>query len=129
MLKEFRDFVFRGNLLDLAVAVVLATAFGAVLAAFTDGILMALIAAIVGEPSFDSVILELGDGQILIGRFLTAVVNFLLIAAALFVILKAAAKATRRTDDQAGDTPSPTDEAVLLAEIRDLLAQRGRDDQ
>ena len=119
MFKEFKEFVFRGNLLDLAVAVILATAFGAVVVAFTDGVLMAFVAAIVGEPNFDSVILEVGDGEILIGTFLTAVVNFLIIAAVLFAILKAAAGTQRRKADT--DTPAPSDEAVLLTEIRDLL--------
>ena len=121
MLQEFKDFIFRGNLLDLAVAVILATAFGAVVVAFTDGILMAFVAAIFGEPNFDSVIIDIGDGQILIGTFLTALVNFLIIASVLFLILKAAAKAQRTK--AAEETPIPTDETVLLTEIRDLLSR------
>ena len=122
MLQEFKQFIFRGNLLDLAVAVVIGVAFGTVIDAFTDGIIMAFIAAIVGEPSFDSITIDLGDGQILVGTFLTAVVNFLIIAAALFVILKAAAAAQKPKAEPAADAPAPTDEALLLTEIRDLLA-------
>ena len=126
MLQEFKAFIFRGNLLDLAVAVILGVAFGAVVSAFTDGIIMALIAAIVGEPSFDSIKINLGDGQILIGTFLTAVVNFLIIAAVLFVILKAASAAQKPKAEPAADAPAPTDEALLLTEIRDLLAAQQR---
>lgn len=125
MLQEFKDFIFRGNLLDLAVAVILAGAFGLVVNAFTDGILMAFIAAIFGQPSFDSITIPLGDGEILIGTFLTAVVNFLIVAAALFVILKAAAAAQRTKADPADDAAAPTDEAILLTEIRDLLRTSG----
>ena len=129
MLQEFKAFIFRGNLLDLAVAVILGVAFGAVVSAFTDGIVMAFVAAIFGEPSFDAVVLNLGDGRILIGRFLTEVLNFLIIAAVLFVILKAAAAAQRPKAEPAADAPAPTDEALLLTEIRDLLAaQRGSGD-
>lgn len=125
MLQEFKAFLFRGNLLDLAVAVILGVAFGAVVSAFTDGIIMAFIAAVFGQPSFDSISIGLGDGEILIGVFLTALVNFLIIAAALFAVLKAAEKAQRRKVDPAGDAPAPTDEAILLTEIRDLLRQQG----
>lgn len=124
MLQEFKAFLFRGNLLDLAVAVILGVAFGAVVTAFTDGIIMALIAAMFGQPSFDSITIALEDGAILIGSFLTALVNFVIIAAVLFAVLKAAERAQRRKDDPAGDAPAPTDEAVLLTEIRDLLRQQ-----
>ena len=126
MLQEFKAFIFRGNLLDLAVAVIIGVAFGAVVDAFTNGIVMAFIAAIVGEPSFDSVKINLGDGQILIGTFLTAVVNFLIIAAVLFAILKAASAAQKPKAEPAADAPAPTDEALLLTEIRDLLAAQQR---
>lgn len=126
MLREFRQFIMRGNIVDLAVAVILGAAFGVVVSSFTDGVLMAFVAAIVGEPNFDSVTFEVGDGVIQIGTFLTALVNFVIIAAALFLILKAMEKAmsTRRKDDADADTPAPSDEAVLLTEIRDLLASR-----
>ena len=126
MLQEFRQFIMRGNIVDLAVAVILGAAFGLVVSSFTNGVLMALIAAIVGEPNFDSVTFEVGDGVIQIGTFLTALVNFVIIAAVLFLILKAMEKAmsSRRKDDADAETPAPSDEAILLTEIRDLLASR-----
>lgn len=120
---EFKAFVLRGNVLDLAVAVVLGTAFGAVVSAFTDGVLMAFVAAVVGEPNFDEVIWELGDGEILIGTFLTAVVSFLLVAAALFVVLRVAARVRPAQKEPVEEAPAPSDEVVLLTEIRDLLAR------
>ena len=126
MLQEFKQFIMRGNILDLAVAVILGVAFGLVVSSFTDGVLMAFIAAIVGKPNFDDVTFEIGDGVIRIGTFLTSVVNFVIIAAVLFLLLKAIEKATssRRKDDADAETPAPSDEAVLLTEIRDLLASR-----
>lgn len=64
MLHRYKAFLFRGNLLDLAVAFILGVAFAAVVTAFTDGVVMALIAAVFGQPSFDAVIWHVGDGQI-----------------------------------------------------------------
>ena len=127
MLKEFKAFIMRGNVLDLAVAVIIGAAFGLVVQAFTDGILMAFIAAIFGQPSFESITIDIGDGELLVGEFLNAVINFLIIAFALFMIVKTfAALETRRRSGELSpeETPAPTDEALLLAEIRDLLKQR-----
>lgn len=124
MLKEFKNFIFRGNLLDLATAVILGVAFNAVVQALVNGVLMPLIAAIVGKPNFDELTLGIGDGVVLYGTFLTQLVNFLIVAAVIFVILKAATRAQKlraTTDVPDEDAPPPSDEAVLLAEIRDLL--------
>jgi large conductance mechanosensitive channel len=124
VVNEFKGFVLRGNVLDLAVAVIIGAAFATVVSAFTDGVLMAIVAAIVGEPNFDRVILRLGDGEILVGSFLTAAVNFLLVAAALFVVLKAASRMKPAKPKPEEEAPAPSDEALLLAEIRDLLRAR-----
>jgi large conductance mechanosensitive channel len=121
LVGEFKAFILRGNVLDLAVAVIIGIAFGAVVKAFTDGILMAFVAAVFGEPNFDRVIVHLGDGRILIGTFLTALVNFLLIALVLFFVIKAAALLMTRKSEPAEEAPVPSDEALLLTEIRDLL--------
>ena len=125
MLDDFKAFLFRGNLLDLAVAVILGVAFGAVVTAFTDGILMAFIAAVFGQPSFDSITIGLGDGALLIGVFLTALMSFVIVAGVLFLVLKAAERAQRAKVDPAAEAPVPTDEAILLTEIRDLLRSQG----
>ncbi len=121
LVAEFKAFILRGNVLDLAVAVIIGVAFGAVVDAFSKGILMALIAAIFGQPNFDSITIHLGDGRIAVGAFLTALMNFLLIAFALFVVIKAAARLMPRKPEPAEETPVPSDEALLLTEIRDLL--------
>ena len=119
VLKEFREFAFRGNLLEIAVGLILALAFSAVVSAFVEGIVMAFIAALFGEPSFDSIVWTVGDGQIAIGSFITALVNFLIVAWVLFLIVRTANRFRR---DPAA---APISEDVqLLREIRDLLAQR-----
>jgi large conductance mechanosensitive channel len=89
MLKGFRDFILRGNVVDLAVAVIIGTAFGAVVTAMTKGIIMQFVAAIVKTPDFDKLAFDLHGTPINYGPFLTATLNFLIIAAVIyfFVVL------------------------------------------
>jgi large conductance mechanosensitive channel len=84
MLKGFRDFILRGNVVDLAVAVVIGTAFGAVVTAFTKGVIMQFVAAIVKTPDFDKLSFYLHGTPINYGPFLTATLNFLIIAAVVY---------------------------------------------
>jgi large conductance mechanosensitive channel len=128
LLNDFRKFIERGNVIDLAVAVILGIAFGAVVKAFTDKVLMPLIAALTGgnRVSFDYTVTVRGT-EIQWGAFVTEFVNFLIIAFSVFLIVKAfeAAKNLRhRADD---DQEIKLTEVELLEEIRDLLAaQQGR---
>ena len=89
MLKGFRDFILRGNVVDLAVAVIIGTAFGAVVTAFTKGIVMQFIAAIVKVPDFDKLSFYLNGTPINYGPFLTATLNFLIIAAVVYFFMVA----------------------------------------
>ncbi len=120
MIQEFKDFINRGNVLDLAVAVVLGAAFGAVVTSFVDDVLMQLIAAVVGEPDFSSLTLDLGDSDVLYGSFLTAVISFLLIALGVFIVVKAVNALKREKAEE----PAGPSETELLTQIRDLLQQR-----
>lgn len=126
MLKDFKTFLFRGNLLDLAVAVVIGAAFGAVVASFVKDVVTPIIAAVGGEPDFSRLTISVGDGRIAYGTFLNNVFSFVVVAAVMYVLLKAASRAQklRATTDEPDDAaPPPSDEAVLLAEIRDLLRE------
>lgn len=89
IIAEFKAFAFRGNLIDLAVAVILGLAFNQVVQSIVDGVLMPLVAAIFGQPDFDSLHIDVGEAAILYGLFLTALVKFFLIALALFFIVRA----------------------------------------
>jgi len=120
MLREFKEFALRGNLLEVAVGLVIALAFTAVVTAVIDGVLMPLIAAVFGQPSFDAIVWTIGDDRdatrILIGSFITALVNFLIIAWVLFLIVKAANRLMPKEDE-----PGAPTEVELLTEIRDSL--------
>src|ERR1700722_17219823 len=87
MLKGFRDFILRGNVMDLAVAVIIGGAFTAIVNALTKNIINPLLGAIIGKPNFDYLVLHIHGGEIEYGSFLTAVVNFLLIAAVVYFFL------------------------------------------
>ena len=131
MLTEFKEFINRGNVIDLAVAVVLGTAFAPVIAAIVERLLMPLIALIVGQPNFDTVgQFACDDAGVCtgsIGAIITAIINFLLVAVALFFVVKAYNRMNRGSPEQAA-APEPEadpDEVVLLREIRDALRTRG----
>jgi len=87
MLKGFRDFVLRGNVMDLAVAVIIGAAFTAIITALTANIINPLLGAVIGKPNFDYLVGHLHGGEIKYGTFFTAVVNFLLIAAVVYFFL------------------------------------------
>ena len=124
LLNEFKAFVLRGNILDLAVAVLLGVAFGDVVSSFAKGVLMATIAAIFGQPSFEGIKIKAGDGEILVGAFFNALVNFLIVAAVLFFVLRMVARLFPPKAEPAEEAPAPSDETLLLTEIRDLLRVR-----
>jgi large conductance mechanosensitive channel len=108
MLKEFREFILRGNLVDLAVAVVLGTAFGAVVAAFVANIVTPLIAAIGGKPDFSDLQFTINGSHFMYGAFINALITFLTIAAVVFffVVKPMNALMARRKVDTAADTPT-----------------------
>jgi large conductance mechanosensitive channel len=87
MLKGFRDFILRGNVVDLAVAVIIGTAFGLVVTAFTKGIVMQLVAAIIKTPDFDKLAFDLHGTPVNYGTFLTASLNFLIVAAVIYFFM------------------------------------------
>ena len=87
MIKEFRDFIMRGNVIELAVAVIMAAAFTPVITSLVEGVFTPFLAAIFGKPNFDTVGFDVGDSRVLIGLFITAVINFLLIAIGVFFFI------------------------------------------
>ena len=87
MIKGFKEFIMQGNVVDLAVGIVIGGVFGAVVTSFVNDVLMAFIGAIFGKPSFNDLTLDVGDGVIYYGRFLTALATFLITAAAIYFVV------------------------------------------
>ena len=126
MLKGFRDFIMRGNVIDLAVAFVMGAAFGTVVNAFATDFIGGIIGAIGGTPNFGRAGFTVNGSKIVYGSVINALIYFIIVAAAVyfFVVLPMQKLNERRGAD--ADTPAPSDEAVLLTDIRDLLRAQGR---
>jgi len=126
MIKGFREFILRGNVVDLAVGIVIGIAFGTVITAVVNGLINPLVAAIFGKPSLNDVLtFTINNAYFSIGLILTAVINFVLVAAAVYFVVvipvnRLRARFVKPVEEDAGPT-----EVELLTEIRDSLRSRG----
>ncbi len=120
LVAEFKEFIMQGNVLDLAVAVVIGTAFKAVVDSFVSNVMMQIVAAIAEKPTISEVVIEVGKGKINIGQFINDVLQFLIIALSVFVAVKVFTAMQKKKEEEA---PAAT-ETELLAEIRDELRRR-----
>ena len=131
MIKGFKDFISRGNAVDLAVGVIIGAAFKNIVDALVDGIINPLIAAVIGKPDFsDAFILTLNGTNVKFGILITAVINFLLMAFAIYLCIvvpmnKPAALRTAKEKAEKDAAPKISDEVQLLTEIRDALKSSG----
>ncbi len=126
MVKGFRDFLMRGNVVDLAVAVVIGAAFGAVVAAFSTDFIGGIIGAAGGTPDFSDAGVTVNDSKIVYGSTVNALINFAIVAAVVYFVVVIPMKAWSERPGAEQDTPAPSDETILLTEIRDLLAAEQR---
>ncbi|HEY6064405.1 MAG TPA: large conductance mechanosensitive channel protein MscL [Chitinophagaceae bacterium] len=119
MLKEFKEFAMKGNIVDLAIAVIIGGAFGKIVTALTESIIMPIIAMVIGKGGISDVSFTVGKTVFPVGLFLQSVIDFILIALVLFLIIKAI-NATKKKE-AAAPPPPPAEDIVLLREIRDAL--------
>jgi large conductance mechanosensitive channel len=126
MWKEFKEFAFKGNVFDLAVAVILGAAFGKVVTALVESVIMPLIAAIFGKPAVSAIAFNIGTTPIPIGIFFQAIIDFLLVALVLFFIIKAVNRVRRKQEAEVAAAPTPAEDVLLLREIRDALQAQNR---
>ena len=126
LLDEFKKFAFKGNVVDLALGVIIGAAFGAIVKSLVEDIIMPLLGLILpGDKGYEGWVWQVGDKVIPYGRFLGAVVNFLIVAFVLYVfIVKFLGWLMHSQKEEAPVLPSPTREQQLLMEIRDLLKQQ-----
>lgn len=126
MIHGFKQFIMRGNVIDLAVAVIIGAAFGAVVMAFAKDFVGGVIGVIGGTPDFGRAGVTVNGAKIVYGSTITALINFVIVAAVIYFILVVPMQrlASRRKDGAASESPAPTDETILLTEIRDLLREQ-----
>ncbi len=123
--QEFKVFIERGNVVDLAVGVVVGTAFSKIVTSLVDDILMPIIGAIIGGLDFSNLTIKVGDSLIRYGSFINNVINFLIIAFCIFILVKFINKLTKKKDKkEEKQAKVKSEEVLLLEEIRDLLKKK-----
>lgn len=123
IVKEFKEFISRGNVIDLAVGVIIGAAFGKIVSSLVDDILMPLIGAILGGLDFTSLSVKIGDATVCYGNFIQNIVDFLIVALCIFFIVKAINKFKKKEEPKEEEPKTPED-VLLLREIRNLLKEK-----
>ena len=128
LVDEFKAFVMRGNVVDMAVGVIIGGAFSKIVTSLVNDIFMPIIGMIIGNVDFSSLEIKLGEpvegveqAAIKYGMFIQEIINFLIIALCIFMFIKLIAKIQKKKDEEPAPAPEPTKEEVLLTEIRDAL--------
>ncbi len=121
MLSEFKTFLKKGNVLDLAVAVIIGGAFSSIVASLVNDIIMPFIGVLVGGIDFTSLHVQVGEAQVTYGNFIQAFINFLIIALVIFLLVRQVKKNEKPVEAVPVAPPEPSAEEKLLVEIRDLL--------
>ena len=140
MMKEFKEFVMRGNVMDLAVGVIIGAAFGKIVSSLIDDIIMPVVGKVIGNVDFSNLYIGMSDkitsglslaeakklGPVLAwGNFASILLNFIILAFVIFLMVKAINNLKRKEEAAPAPAPAPSNEAVLLKEIRDLLKSKG----
>lgn len=123
LFKEFKTFIERGNVIDLAVGVVIGSAFGKIVSSLVDDILMPVIGAIIGGLDFSNLTIKVGEAKIMYGSFINNIIDFLIIALCVFFFVKFINKITGKKKEEP-KAPVKSDEVKLLEEIRDLMKKQ-----
>lgn len=124
MIKEFKEFISRGNVVDLAVGVVVGGAFGKIVTSLVNDIIMPLVGIIIGGVDFTGLTLKVKDANIAYGSFIQNIIDFLIIAACIFLFVKAINKLTKKKKEEVKEVVVvKKEEVLLLEEIRDLLKE------
>ncbi|MBR5087472.1 MAG: large-conductance mechanosensitive channel protein MscL [Muribaculaceae bacterium] len=123
--KEFKEFAMKGNVMDMAVGVIIGGAFGKIVSSLVDDVLMPAIGMLTGNVDFTGLALKIGEGEgaavLKYGTFIQNVIDFLIIALCIFLMIKGMNKLTKKKEEEPEPDPEPSNEEKLLGEIRDLL--------
>ena len=121
MLSDFKKFALKGNVVDLAVGVIIGAAFGKIVTSLVNDVIMPLIGLLLGGISFQKLEIKIGDAVVAYGIFIETIVDFIIVAFSIFLFVKLFNRLKRKEEEVATEPPAPTKEEILLAEIRDLL--------
>ena len=126
-IKEFKQFISKGNVIDLAVGVIIGTAFGKIVTSIVNDILMPLIGIVIGGLNFSGLSLKIGEATINYGVFIQNVIDFLIVSLCVFIFIKMISKLTKKKEKEEEKEETKKDkQIILLEEIRDLLKQNNK---
>jgi len=123
LLKEFREFAIKGNVVDLAVGVIIGTAFGKIVGSLVADVIMPLLGILIGGVHYEDLVIEVGDAQVAYGKFIQNVIDFVIIAFVIFMMVKVINR-FRRQQQKEPQAAAPPRQEQLLEEIRDLLKRK-----
>lgn len=122
--KEFKEFAVKGNVIDLAVGVIIGAAFGKIVTSVVNDLLMPLIGIVTGGVDFKGLSLKVGDAEVMYGNLLQNVIDFFIVAFCIFLMMKGINKLKKKPEPEPEAPAEPSDEVKLLTEIRDLLKEK-----
>lgn len=122
--KEFKDFAVKGNVMDMAVGVIIGGAFGKIVSSLVNDIIMPLIGILTGGIDFKDISIQVGSATVKYGLFLQNVIDFFIIAICIFIMIKAMNSLSKKKEEKPAAPADPTEEQKLLGEIRDLLKNK-----
>ncbi len=123
-ISEFKEFISKGNVIDLAVGVIIGGAFGKIVSSLVDDILMPLVGVLIGGIDFSNLSIKIEDATIKYGMFIQNVIDFLIVAFCIFIFIKMISKLNRKKEKEVESVATPSEEVILLTEIRDLLKKK-----
>jgi large conductance mechanosensitive channel len=126
LLKEFKTFALKGNVLDLAIGVIIGAAFGKIVSSLVSDIIMPVIGLLLGGVNLSGLDATIGDATLTYGVFLQTVVDFLIVSFSIFMFIRTLNRFKRKEETKAEEPPAPSKEELLLTEIRDLLKQQSQ---
>ncbi len=124
LLSEFKSFAMRGNVVDLAVGVIIGGAFGAIVSSLVGDVIMPLLGILTGGLDFSGLSYQVGDAVIAYGKFIQAIFTFLIVAFAIFMLIKGLNASKKKEAEVPAAPPAPSKEELLLGEIRDILKSK-----
>ena len=127
-IKEFKEFAMKGNVMDMAVGVIIGGAFGKIVSSLVDDVLMPAIGMVTGNVDFTSLVCKIGEGEgaavLKYGTFIQNIIDLLIIAFCIFLMIKGMNKLNKKKEEEPAPAPEPSAEEKLLGEIRDLLKEK-----
>jgi large conductance mechanosensitive channel len=123
-IKEFKEFAVKGNMMDMAIGIIIGAAFGKIISSLVTDVIMPPIGLLLGGIDFKSLVIKIGTATMTIGNFINAIIDFVIIAFVIFLMIKGMNKMKKKEEAKPSTPPKSSEEVLLLREIRDSLSKK-----